>query len=220
MNAVLHKGSSGTARDANLALSMPPRPVSPKPDERDAEIARLKAEREDLRQKLAAAEQRRDDELALLKAQAKQAAADEFHQNDARRLELLAQGVERSVAAFESQLLAQSRELAPRLARHALARLVRVNEAEANWLVRAVELRLDDLGSQTVLGVHVAASDWSEALIAQLRGRLGDGVVLSRDASLGSGSVRIGLRLGEVTVDPSAGLAELLKALVEGRADD
>jgi hypothetical protein len=44
--------------------------------------------------------------------------------------------------------------------------------------------------------------------------------VLSRDASLGSGSVRIGLRLGEVTVDPSAGLAELLKALVEGRADD
>lgn len=204
-----------------MALSMPPRPASPlKPDERDAEIARLKAERDDVRHKLAAAEQRRADELTLLKAQAKQAAAEEFRQDDARRLELLAQGLERSVAAFESQLLAQSRELAPLLARHALERLVRVNETEADWLARAIERRLDALGSQTVIGVDVAAADWSEALVAQLRRRLGDAVVLSRDASLSSGSARIGLRLGEVTVDPGAGLDQLLKALDEGEADD
>lgn len=221
MSAVLHKGSSGTAREASLALVTPERAVAaPKPDQREAEIARLKAEREDLRKQLATAEQRHAAELAELKVRARQAVAEEFRQDDARRLDLLAKALERSVGAFEAQLIAGARGFASRLARYALERLVRVGDAEARWLSRAIERRLDDLDSQAVVGVQVAAADWSEALIEQVGGRLADRAALFRDASLPAGSARIGLRLGEVTVDVAAGLARLLDTLSEGDRDD
>lgn len=221
MSAVLHKGASGTAREATLALVMPVHSATPpQPDERDAAITRLEAECVDLRRQLAAAERRRDEELAELKRQAKQAAAEEFHQDDARRLELLAATLNQSLEVFQRELITQSRELAPRLARQALERLVQVDDTEAKWLARAIERRLDDLASQAVVGIQVAASDWSDALIAQLRGRLAEGTALSCDASLPAGTARIGLRLGEVTIDPDAGIAQLLRALGEGIADD
>lgn len=221
MSAALHKGSSGTAREASLALVAPVLSAAPaQPDKRDATIARLEADCADLRRQLAAAERRRDDELAEFKRQAKQAAAAEYRQDDARRLELLAAALERSVEAFQGQLIGHSRDLAPRLARHALERLVRVDDTEAQWLARVIERRLDGLASQAVVGIQIAASDWSDALIAQLRGRLADGRALSCDASLPAGTARISLRLGEVTIDPDAGLAQLLRALGESNADD
>lgn len=221
MSAVLHKGASGTAREASLALVVPVRSAVPAPpDERDAAVARLGADCADLRGQLAAAERRSEEALLEIKRQAKQAAAEEFRQDDTRRLELLAQALERSVEAFQSQLLAQSRTLAPRLARIALEQLVRVGDGEAQWLARAIGRRLDDLNTQAVVSLQVAAADWSETLIEQIGGRLAEHAVLSRDASLPPGSARIGLRLGEVTVDTAAGLARLLQALDEGDGVD
>lgn len=220
-HAVLHKGSSGTAREASLALAQPPRPEPlAAPDEREIRIARLTTEVEALRQELAAVERRGEEELAALRAQAKEAAAREFRQDDTRRIELLVGVLERSRAEFEVRLIAQARAVAPRLARHALERLVRLRDGEGELLGRAIERRLDDLKAQTVVSLQLSPADWSEPLIEQIGGRLGGAVALSRDAGLSAGSARIVLRQGEVTVDTEAGLARLLAALDEEWGDE
>lgn len=220
-HAVLHKGSSGTAREASLALAQPSRPEPlATPDEREVRIARLTAEVEALHQELATVERRGEEELAALRAEAKETAAREFRQDDARRIELLAGVLERSLAEFEARLIAQARAVAPRLARHALERLVRLRDGEGELLGRAIERRLDDLKAQTVVSLQLAPTDWSEPLVEQIGSRLGGAVALSRDARLSAGSARIVLRQGEVTVDTAAGLARLLAAFDDGWRDE
>ncbi len=221
MAAALYKRTSGIARDARFAPVVPPAPVAkPEPDPRDLEIARLQAECDALQQKLAAAEQRWTKELESLRAAAKKEAADQFERDDAARVRALEAALEAGAAAFRSLLIEGARQLAPRLAQHALGRLVEVRKADADWLLRAIERRLDGLASRTVTGLHVAAGDLSEPILAALAERCGSGVAIQADPSLKAGTARLVLRLGEVVVDPAAGAERLLAALAEGLDDD
>lgn len=217
MSAVLYKRSSGTARGARLGLALPPQPAPvPEPDARELEIAGLAAECGDLRRQLRDLERRREDECEAARAGAREEAAREFRQDDARRVEALAAALDTSLAAFEARLVETARELAPRLAQSALARLVQVRAAEPDWLLRVIERRLDRLDAQAVVSLHLAADDASEDVVGQLRARFPAKVAIACDPALKPGTARIGLRLGEVAIDPAAGAAHLLAILDEG----
>ncbi len=222
MSAVLYKRSSGTAREASLGLARParPEPVA-EPDERDLEIASLTAECADLRRQLQAVEGRWESELEAARTEARQAAAREFRQDDARRVEALTAALTAAVASLEMGLTTAARDLAPRLAHNALARLVQVREVERDWLLRVIERRLDRLDAQAVVGLHLSAGEVSEDALRQLRERFPAKVEIACDPALRPGTARIGLRLGAVAVDPAAGAAHLLAILdAGGEADD
>jgi small-conductance mechanosensitive channel len=214
VSAVLHKGSSSTARSASLELIAPDKPKpAPAPDQRDLEIARLTAERDELAQKLLSAERQRAQELDTIKAAAHRAAALEFEQDDARRVELMAAALEKSVVSFETHLIAQSRRLAPSLARQALERLVHAHQTDVDWLTRVIERKLDTLIAQSVVGLQISSADFGEEIAQRLGKRLAAGATVAADPSLGPGSARISLRLGEVLIDPANGLTQLLALL-------
>lgn len=221
MSAVLHKRSSTTALGASLELITPAkRQPAPEQDERDVTIARLKVERDGLQQKLLIAERQRAEELDAIKADARAAAAHDFKRDDSRRIEILAAAVEASLSLFKAHLITQSRGLAPALARQALEQLVRGREVEADWLARVIERRLETLTRQSVVSVAIAREDFGDAVVQQLSRQLAAGAAVIADPSLKPGTARIVLRLGEVVVDPAAGVDRLLAMLDELGGDD
>lgn len=225
MSVVLYKSSSGTAREASLAALTTADPgvapaAVPEPDERDLELARLRVERDSLRKQLAAAEQKWDQDLSEIATQSRKAAALEFQQDDDRRFEALVSAVEGALTAFQDSLIAGAQELAPRLARLALERLVKAREAESDWLRRTIEQRLDRLAAGSVIALQIAAADCSDDLVRRLSQRFAPGVEVTADPALKPGTARIVLRLGEVPIDFAGGVKQLVALLANGDGDE
>ena len=115
MSAALHKSSSPTARSASLELvAVPLAGIRPEADARDAEIARLTAEGEALREQLQVADRRWGNELEQVRAEAREAAAREFRSDDSRRLQAVSDALRAALAAFDAQLIDAVRRVAPR----------------------------------------------------------------------------------------------------------
>ena len=229
-DAVLYKRTTATAQTAQFsaaALAHPeeaeaarsaPDLVDAPPSREQLEIERLGRDNTALQGELAQLRADWGKSLEAAEARALSTAARQHVTDDTARLLTLHEVLDKARAAFDAALGQQAMPLAQTLAQDALARLVESRDDETEWLARTIGRRLSELRSGAVVELRLAA-DIEPGLLAGLREQLPPGANIVSDPALRAGTARIGLRLGQVEIDPAAGLRTLLGALEQGGTD-
>lgn len=232
---MLFKRDTATARDARLAAAEIVQPNDPasgqapagareepqapaQPSLEQQEIARLSDENETLRRDLAALRQDWDEALSAAEMRAREVAARAHVADDGAQLRALSGALDAAAATFETALNGGIAQGARMLASDALARLVKPVASDSEWLARAIERRLGELRSQTVVAVHVPIS-LDEALLARVAASHLGGVTIIPDPGLQAGTARIALRLGQIELDLRRGIGEILQHIEQGDGD-
>jgi flagellar biosynthesis/type III secretory pathway protein FliH len=214
----LIKQAAGGVAVARLPLP-PARPVAPPPG--DPRVDDLKARVAELEQAIEAErrasvraieEERRQSNRAV--ADARAAGRKEATADDARRIDLLQEGVADAIAAWRDRL-ASIDGLAATLAAAALAKVFGDSLDLAALVARTLAHHLERLDQRSVVSVGVSPDDFPDAgalTTLATRAGLAPACIVARQ-ELAAGSCRVALRLGEVELDPTAQWAVLDRAL-------
>ena len=207
----------GGTTGSEVKSAEPGAPV--KPSAEQIEILELRQKRDDLSGELSALRADWDTALAGAEARAKDAAAGEHVKDDQARLTAISQSLDKARDEFDGNLRDGLGGMATNLAGEALARLVKLRGPDGDWLARTIARRLGEVRAGAIVALHVSPHDLSDELIAMVRPALPGGTLIAADQALKSGTARLGLRLGQIEIDPALGLAQVLALLDDRRSD-
>jgi hypothetical protein len=148
--------------------------------------------------------------------QARREAAAAFAADDKARSQMIAAGLQGARDDFRRALSAGAEDIAIKLARDGIEKLVTLRSDEPDWLARVIQSQLAKLEAQTVIALHLPQDALGMDAEETLRSQLPPGAQLISDPRLKPCTARIVLKIGEVFVDPRAGAAQLLSLLDEG----
>lgn len=183
---------------------------SPPGSDRSREADALRSEAEVLSLKLAEAEARQREAVEAARAQGAREASLAHARDDAKALELIAEGIRTAIVRFDSQLAA-SQGLAALLCQTALEKVFSDPKADCERTTRAIHRQVSGLRRESVLGIRVSAKDFTDerALAALSNSIGGSSILIERDPRLGHGECHIDLRLGHLELSLSQHWAEL-----------
>ena len=210
MSVLIKGGAAPSVRPFLESAPLPPAPAG------DPRLEALEREVEELRAALAAQRAAADKAVAAARAegesQGKAAAGDAVE----KQMALLRKGVEGAVAAWQKRL-ADLDELAPALARSALAKLMDDGGGHSRFVAGVVARQLRLLRRESLVAIRVSAGDFTDGeALAALAAEAGTGSVrVVADADLASGQCRIDLQLGHVDVGAEVQWAQLASFLDE-----
>lgn len=218
MSGLIKGGAAHSVRPFLDRAELPPAPV------RDPRLEALERENDELRAALAAL--RVESEQAVKAARAEgerqgKAAADDASE---KQLARLAKGVDSAVGHLQARL-EDLDDLAPALARAALAKLFDDGGDHARFVSGAIARQMRLLRRESLVAVRVSARDFTdEQALAALGAEAGTGSVrVVADADLASGECRIDLQLGHIDIGSAtqwARLADFLDELAESEGGE
>ncbi|MBY8825558.1 hypothetical protein [Sphingomonas colocasiae] len=220
---MLFKKSSDVARLATLQLAVPIEDLPPPdvvtepaaPSLEAVELARLQAENAELKRHVQAMKADHDVEVEAAYRKALVEAESRHVRNDKQLLETLDRALASASRQFETVLSTACGPAAVKLAAAGFGKLVELRQQDEDWLVRIVVQRLATISTQASVILHVSpdiGQSAQEALAASGR----TDVALKLDKAVPAGTARISLKLGEIVIDPSQGVAAIM-ALFEDR---
>jgi type III secretion protein L len=191
---------AGSNAGAGLALAMPAHQLQPDP--RDEQIALLRREIAELKERLKSDEQSAAKAVAKAREEGLTEGRRLEEKDDAARTALVLAATEKAAQSWRDRL--ESLEsLAVALACEAVEQILGDSSDECDILARALGRQLTLLGREAVLAVHVSASDFDEAAVPLLESRSGaTGINIVRNPGLRSGECRIDLKLGHLDIGP------------------
>ena len=176
----------------------------------DAALGRersLQTELEHFRRSL---QQRLDD----AREEGRKVAATEFAAQDAERTALMERALHAARADFDNTFRSAVEGIALELTRSALEKFVDLRSEEENWLARIIEKRIASLERSAIVALHVPPDSFGPDDAASSLANM----AIREDPCLRPGTARIELRIGEVLIDPRAGL-QTLSAILDGDGD-
>jgi len=212
---MLFRGDSDVAVNAQFGgvpvFDEPTRSISEHPPVavEDPELARLRAENEELRLDLAEQRERWNAALAEARLEAEQDILSRFRKDDAARIAILERACSQALASLDGLLGKQMHGAAVAIASDAVAQLASLHEEDVTWLARIINQRLAQLRSGSHCVVHVAPEHLEsvETTVQNCK--------VVADPAIPSGTAVIKLALGEIEIDPAQGSQRLIAALLK-----
>jgi flagellar biosynthesis/type III secretory pathway protein FliH len=170
----------------------------------DQVVAALERENEALRSALAEAAEKARAEEGRAREEGRQAGLEAARRDDEHRCETLRTACSEALDDWRGRL-ADLDQLAPLIARTALAKIFGDDGDRTDLATRAIERQLAKLRREAILAIHVSAEDFADdSAFAALAAQVGTSeIAFVRDTALGVGECRIRLTLGQIDVGPA-----------------
>lgn len=195
MSGLIKGGAAHSVRPFLDPATLPPVPSA------DPRLEALERENEELRAALAAQRKAAEEAVAAARTEGERQGKAAAEDAADKRLQLLGKGVETAVAAWEKRL-ADLDDLAPPLARAALAKLFDESEDHSRFVGGLIARQLRLLRRDSVVAIRVSARDFQdEQALSGLGAEAATGSIrILADADLASGGCRIDLQLGHIDI--------------------
>lgn len=182
----------------------------------EGRLTLIEQENDELRAAVAAGAAAAEEAARLSREQGWREAIEQQQQDDEQRLKALQQALAQASAEWREQLLLLD-QLAPLLARSALAKLFDDCEDYSEFVARSIARQIERLGREAIVSIHVSARDFPEAdRLSSLRtGSRAGGTDVVTDAELAAGECRLKLRLGHLDIGIPSQWRELSALLDE-----
>ncbi|HEX8263070.1 MAG TPA: FliH/SctL family protein [Allosphingosinicella sp.] len=218
MSGLIKGGAAHSVRPFLDPAELPPAPGG------DPRLEALERENDELRAAIAAQRKAGEEAVAAARAEGERqgrAAADDAAD---KRLQLVRKGVDAAIAVWEKRL-ADLDDLAPSLARAALAKLFDDNEDHSRFVAGLIGRQLRLLRRDSVVAIRVSVRDFpDEQALSQLGAEAATGSIrILADPDLASGGCRVDLQLGHIDIGTKTQwpqLAAFLDKLAEPEAGE